>query len=221
MSPTVLRDFRPTVGLLTLAPLLLLPSAARAQTQPVDPSAGLPTITASFNHTSIVAVAGTQYDFNYYDFSITGFKNVGANNPAYGIFSFSNSTLEKNPGVVGVASAYLPTGWTFDDSHDFEISTGLIGILPDDPQFGLIFIQNLKTAPIDPTGAPFAVYHQNGGVDPFVTQNGTPIVVLVNSPLPEASTTVSFGLLLLLGLGGVLTAARRQSVAREARVRSR
>lgn len=221
MSSTALRTFRTALGtfrqagvFLTLTSLLL-PSAAQAQTQPIDPSAGLPTITASFNHTSIVAIAGTLFDFNYYDFSITGFKNVGANNSAYAIFSFSNSTLEKQSGVVGVATSYLPMGWSFDDSRDFDISTGLIGILPDDPQFGLIFIQGLNTTPIDPTGALFKVFHQVGGVDPF-TLNGAPLTVQVNAPVPEASTTVSLSLLLLLGLGGVSVAAHRQRHARKA-----
>ncbi len=210
MSPRTFTAARLAAGLLALTPLLLLlPAASQAQTQPVDPKAGLPVITASFNHTSVVSVAGTPFNFNYYDFSITGFTNVGAGNSAYDIFSFSNSTLEKQPGVVGVASSYLPSGWTFDDSHDFDLSTGLIGIHPDDPQFGLIFIQSLGTTAINPTNAPFAIFHQNGGVDPF-TLNGTPLTVRVNAPVPEAPTTASFGLLLLLGAGGVAVAARRR-----------
>lgn len=205
MSSTLLRTFRPAGSLLLLASLLL---AARAsQAQPVSPAAGLPSLTAAFSHTSVVSVAGTLYDFNYYDFNLTGFTNVGAGNPVYGIFSFSNPTLEKLPGVVGVAAAYLPLGWTFDDTHDFDISTGLIGVYPDDPQFGLIFIQRLNTTPINPTGAPFTVYHQNGGVDPF-TLNGVNVIVPVNAPVPEAPTSVSLGLLLL---GGLVVAVRRRS----------
>ncbi len=218
MSSTAPRTFRRTVCFLSLAPLLLLPPAAQAQ-QIVSPSAGLPTITAAFNHTSLVTIAGTgiipttTYNFNYYDFTITGFHNVGANNPSYDIYSFGNSTLEKQAGVVGVVSAYLPTGWTLDDTHDFDISTTVESVIhADDPQFGLIFIQQLNTAPLNPTGASFKVYNQTGGVDPFVTQNGTPISVLVSAPVvPEASTMASLGLLLLLGLGGLAAAARRKS----------
>lgn len=212
MTPTSLRAFRQAGRLLPLASVVLLSApASHAQTQPIDPSVGLPKITAVFNHTDVDTVAGTAYDFNYYDFSITGFTNVPASQQsAYDIFSFSNSTLEKQPGVVGVAAAYLPSGWTFDDSHDFLISTSrLVGIHPDDPQFGLIFIQDLNTTPIDPTGAPFEVFHQVGGKDPF-TRNGVPVTVLVNDPVPEASTTTSFGLLLLLGLGGVLAARKKR-----------
>lgn len=196
---------------LSLTSLLLLSaSSVHAQTQPISPTAGLPTITAAFDHTSVTLVAGTLYDFNYYDFNITGFTNVGAGNPDYGIFSFSNSTLEAQPDVVGVASSYLPKGWVFSDVTDFLISTSAhTGIFPDDPQFGLIFIQNLGTTPIDPTDAPFSVYHEMGGVDPF-TLNGDPISVPVNAPVPEASTTLSFGLLLLLGLGSLTVTARRK-----------
>ena len=199
---------------LPAAALLLLGGASvQAQTQPISAAAGLPVITASFNHTSVVTLGGTPYDFNYYDFSITGFTNVGANNPDYGIFSFGNSTLETQPGVVAVTSSYLPDGWTFSDTTDFDISTSAhSGIFPDDPQFGLIFIQSLNTLPINPTGAPFQVYHQMGAVDPF-TLNGSPISVLVNSPVPEASTTVSLGLLLLLGLGSGAAAASRKKTA--------
>ena len=204
------------IRFLPAAALVLLgASSVQAQTQPISAAAGLPQITAAFNHTSVVTLGGTPYDFNYYDFTITGFTNVGANNPDYGIFSFGNSTLETQPGVVAVTSSYLPDGWTFSDSTDFDISTSkLTGIFPDDPQFGLIFIQSLSTLPINPTGAPFEVYHQMGAVDPF-TLNGAPLMVPVNSPVPEASSTVSLGLLLLLGLGGV-TAARRKSGTKKA-----
>lgn len=204
------------IHFLPAAALLLISAvSAQAQTQPISPTAGLPTVTASFDHTSVVTLSGTPYDFNYYDFSITGFTNVGAGNPDYGIFSFSNSTLETQPGVVAVTSSYLPDGWTFSDTTDFEISTSAhTGIFPDDPQFGLIFIQSLGTLPIDPTGAPFQMYHQIGATDPF-TLNGTPVSVPVNSPVPEASTTVSFGLLLGLGLGGFVASSRKKRPAAE------
>lgn len=97
-----------------------------------------------------------------------------------------------------------------------SVHTGSVhtGIFPDDPQFGLIFIQSLGTTPIDPIGTPFEVYHQMGAADPF-TLNGTPVIVPVNSPVPEASSLISLGLLLLLGLGGV-AAARRESGMKKA-----
>ncbi len=49
------------------------------------------------------------------------------------------------------------------------------------------------------------------------TLNNTPGLELddiVVAPVPEASTTVSFGLLLALGLGGMMVAARRKKAAR-------
>ncbi len=50
-------------------------------------------------------------------------------------------------------------------------------------------------------------------VDPSVTNFGPPNydnVMLNTSPVPEASTTVSFGLLLALGMGGMIFAAKRK-----------
>lgn len=194
--------------LLPLTTVLLLGGGAQAQTpnQPIDPAAVLPTLTFSFNHTSVVLLNNVSYNFNYFDFNITGFQNVGANNPAYDIFSFSNSTLEKQLGVVAVTSAYLPQGWTFDDSHDFTVSTSLLSsIHADDPQFGLIFIQPQNAAVINPTGALFTVYHQPGAVDPF-TLNGNPVSI---PSVPEASPAASLGLG-LLALGGLFYRTRRR-----------
>jgi len=39
---------------------------------------------------------------------------------------------------------------------------------------------------------------------------------LSSAPVPEASTTVSFGLLLALGLGGLVIAARRKKTGAKA-----
>ena len=68
----------PAPALLSLAALsltaLLLPvGAVRAQTQPISAAAILPTLTYAFNHTSVVTLGTVAYDFNYYDFNITGF----------------------------------------------------------------------------------------------------------------------------------------------------
>lgn len=105
-------------------------------------------------------------------------------------------------------------GWTFNDSNGLLISTSPLSIIhADDPQFGLIFIRQPSTTPLNPTGSPFSVFHQAGGVDPFVTQNGTPIIVPVGAPVPEASTTAPLGLRLLLGLGGLAVGARKKSAS--------
>ena len=197
----------------SLAPLmLLLLNTSAAQAQPISATAGVPTLTYTFNHTSPGSIAGVPYDLDYYDFNVTGFTNVGQGNPAYDILSFSNSGLEKEANVVGVLSAYMPDGWTFDDSHDFTIS-----ILPnraihaDDPMFGLIFIQTLGTDPIDPGTSPFSFYHAQNSVDPF-TLNGAPIQVTATNPVPEASTLVSGGLLLALGALSCLASRRKRSI---------
>lgn len=199
-------------GFALLSLTLLFLSASASQAQPISPTAGLPTLTYSFNHTSIVSIAGVSYDFNYFDFNITGFTNVGANNPSYDILGFSNSGLEKEPGVVAVASAYLPAGWTFSDTNDFLISIAPNqAIHADDPSFGLIFIQALGTAPINPSDSPFLIYHAQDGVDPF-TLNGLPIQITATPAVPEASTTVTFGLLLALGALSCQASRRKKSV---------
>ena len=43
--------------------------------------------------------------------------------------------------------------------------------------------------------------------------DGTTFNLVGGSPVPEASTTASFGLLLMLGLGGLLVAAKRKKTA--------
>ena len=45
------------------------------------------------------------------------------------------------------------------------------------------------------------------------TATPTPTLTLITAPVPEASTTVSFGLLLALGMGGLVVAARRKKAA--------
>ena len=58
-------------------------------------------------------------------------------------------------------------------------------------------------------GTPLSVmYASNNG---FLLFNGLPAVPL--AAVPEASTTVSFGLLLALGLGGVVLARKKRAVA--------
>ena len=196
-----------------LAPLMLLAlNASPSQAQPISPTAGLPALTYAFNHTSVVPIASVPYDFNYYDFNITGFTNVGEKASNYDILSFSNTGLEKEPSVVAVASAYLPAGWTFTDTNDFLISIELDrAIHADDPSFGLIFIQTHRAAPINPSDFPFSVYHAQNGADPF-TLNGIPIQVTAIPAVPEASTAVSFVLLLTFGAFSCRMARRKKSV---------
>jgi len=49
----------------------------------------------------------------------------------------------------------------------------------------------------------------------FFTQTGSaPFVATQTLPVPEASTTASFGLLLAIGLGGIIAAGKRRKITR-------
>lgn len=215
MTIVTLEALRSFSRLLPLAALLILAAPdARAQdeTQPISPTAGLPVITGAYDHTVVGNINSVPVDFNYYDFTITGFTNVGAQNPYYAIFSFSNSSLESMPGVYGVEPGTLPPGWTFSDISDFGIST--TGIYPDDPDFSLIFAQDPDTAPINPIGAPFQVYRDTGEVDPF-TLGGIPVVVSVTPAVSVAPEPPALDLFALNGLivGAMVWKGRRRKAA--------
>ena len=65
------------------------------------------------------------------------------------------------------------------------------------------------------TGSFFGLLANNTGIGQqftySITNGGS--LTLAAAPVPEASTTVSLGLLLLLGLGGLVVAARRKRAA--------
>lgn len=188
---------RPLLLLLPLA--CLSASAAQAQTPP--------TLTYALTGAGTTTLIGQPADYRNYTFNITGFSNVGADpNNAYTIFSFGNSSVEKSANFYALAAYNLPAGWTFDDSHDFVISTDGKGIHATDPTFGLILFQKAGTPAIDFNGAAFTLYHQVDGVDPFADP------IYASNSVPEASSLVSFGLLLLSG-GLVWTARRRKGSA--------
>lgn len=179
-------------------------TAAQAQT--------LPTLTYTLTGSGTTTLLGQAADFRDYTFNITGFSTVGADpSNAYTIFSFSNFTIESSPNFYGIAPFSLPDGWTYTDTSDFIISTDARGIHATDPTFGLAVFQKAGTPAIDPNGAPFELYHKINGVDPFLNSNGTPLTIAAQA-VPEASSLLSFGLLLL---GGSLawTGRRRFSAA--------
>ncbi|MGI4790499.1 MAG: hypothetical protein ACRYFS_16810 [Janthinobacterium lividum] len=178
--------------LLLLLPLVCLTAtASQAQTPP--------TLTYSLTESGTTTVIGLPAEYSDYTFGITGFSNVGAD-PAglYTIFSLSNSTIENSPNFYSVTAYDLPAGWTFSDSNDFTISTSLArGIHATDPSFGLTITQKAGTPFINISNAPFTLYHKVDGVDPFLNPNGTPMTV---QAVPEASSMVSFSLLMVSGL---------------------
>lgn len=185
--------------LLFLLPLICFTAVgSQAQT--------LPTLTYLQTGSGTTTLVGQLADYRDYTFNITGFSNVGADpTNDYTIFSFSNSSIEDNPDFYGITAYDLPAGWTFSDAHDFTISTSLArGIHATDPTFGLTISQKAGTPAIDFAGAPFTLYHKIDGVDPFQD-------TIQAEPVPEASSMISFGLLLLGGLFQVCRRGRRGS----------
>lgn len=174
---------------------VLCPSSAQAQTPP--------TLTETLTGSGTTTLLGMPADYRDYTFNITGFSNVGTdpgNN--YTIFSLSNSTIENSPNFYTVAAYDLPAGWAFSDTQDFIISTNAIGIHATDPTFGLVIFQKAGTPAIDPARAPFTLYHQINGVDPFTDP------IYASAAVPEASSLLTFGLLLL---GGLSLIARKRA----------
>ncbi len=203
---------RVAAGLFSASVLLALAmggAQAAPPTQPINPQVGLPTLTYTFVGAHPVVLGGNDYVSRQYLFNITGFSVPGGDPSGYyTIFSFSNSTLQAN--TFGVDAFNLPAGWTFAPS-DFVISTSRVtGIFATDPQFGLTIYQTPGATPITPADAPFEVYHQVSGVQPF-TLNGQPVIIHAQ-PVPEASTAISLGFG-LLGLGGAFLRSRRRKMS--------
>lgn len=187
--------------LLFLLPLACAaPMAASAQTPPK--------LTYALTGSGSTTVLGQAADYRNYTFNITGFSDVGPDlENAYTIFSISNTSIEKSPDVYGVAGYDLPEGWTFSDVPDFIISTDAQGIHATDPTFGLVIFQKAGTPAPDIANAPFTLYHEDGGVDPFKDP------IYASTPVPEASSVISLSVLLALGVGGVW-ARRRLGTSR-------
>ena len=190
---------------IALMTTVLLATVAQAQTPP--------TITCTQTGGGTTTLLGAQADYRNYTFNITGFSGVGPDpSNAYTIFSLSNVSIESSPNFYGLAPFSLPAGWTFTDTSDFIVSTDAVGIHAFDPTFGLTVFQKAGTAAIDPNNAPFTLYHQVNGVDPFLSADGSPLIIRANAAVPEASSLISFGLLLAGGLGWSARRSRRQGV---------
>ena len=205
------RAFKPLLPLLFLtATTSCLVTGAQAQTLPAATAQAPnpPTLTYKTDGSGTGILDGQAVTYQAYLFNITGFSNVPSDpNNDYTIFSLSNSSIENAAGFFRVSSFDLPQGWTFSDTTDFTISTNALGIHAVDPIFGIIVYQDAGTPTISPNNAPFTVYHQMGAVDPFTNPDGSPLIITAQA-VPEASSLVSLGLLLL---GGGIWQARRSA----------
>ena len=151
----------------------------------------------SFTLTNIVS------NFNY-DLFGQGYItcSVYANNPAYlgGVLLTSGSSVKNDPAGEITFNMNAPTSITAGDTYFIDF-TGIYGL-------GI----NVTDAPgATKPGTEYYTLNGQHGSDnsdlydqPILSLNGA------TAPVPEASTTVSFGLLLCLGLGGLAWSVRRR-----------
>ena len=209
------RAFKPLLPLVLLtATTSFLVAGAQAQTFPAATAQTPkpPTLTYTPDGSGTGILDGQAVTYQAYLFNITGFSHVGPDpNNNYTIFSLSNSSIENTAGFFRVSSFDLPSGWTFGDTSDFVVSTSALGIHAIDPTFGIIVYQDAGTPTISPSNAPFTIYHQMDGVDPFTNPDGSPLIITAQA-VPEASSLVSLGLLLLGG--GVWFSRRKRSAVK-------
>ncbi len=156
--------------------------------------------------------------------------------PAYGLEgTFGDYTISANAGTSDVAVFNRPSGFSeyqvqlTSFGNILTTSNPNAGPPPTQTQFGLAFtdstgmVANSISLPpaslfqlshfdAGSNGAGFSFYYdlgfnQFGAVDGTVTSLSAQTLP---QAVPEASTTVSFGLLLALGLGGVVITAKRK-----------
>lgn len=152
------------------------------------------------------------------DTAITSFaienQMVTAGNLEFLIFNDATGTLLYNSGAIAYGADAIPTfkqsptlaftllaGQTYDFGALADVSANYPYFFPGSfTQNGITSKDN--NANVENFPAPDVYYHAGARI-PLILNNDS-------NPVPEASTTVSLGLLLTLGLGGVLTAARKK-----------
>jgi len=117
------------------------------------------------------------------------------------------------PAVIGEVLRFTGNGTVqfYSDNSDGVDS------LADTSGLPAPILTNVVTVPeIGPEGSNGAIYTPTlgqPGYNPAAGVGGTSYFIVSDSPVPEASSVVSLGLLLMLGMGGVVVTLRKRSRA--------
>ena len=138
---------------------------------------------------------GTPFSYSY---AVTPFNAAGNSPTSQFTFAFTDPNVTFASITTGQLDTVTRTSpLTSPATFSNTSSTG--ATLPNGSQETVTF-----TSPDGPTGT-FTAANQDGVSGPVPGPGAAPV--------PEASTTVSFGLLLALGLGSVVVAARKKRTA--------
>lgn len=151
-------------------------------------------------------------------------ETVGIGGSADYTGSFDNTTTTAYEVTLGdyspdpATGSPLVTGFFDGDPSNnnapFEVAAGQtvtvrgVFTLSADPSLG----SGTYTGIVDFQGQTFADFQAGTGTDSTLASAPVTLIVQGTAPVPEASTAVSFGLLLMLGMGGLVAGARRRRV---------
>ena len=125
---------------------------------------------------------------------------VGSSGASFDIYSGFTGPAAFGSGGAVTASSGSGSRFAIADAQDLLLVPG--GYTSGSPiSGGAVF-----------TGQSFSSLGLTPGTYTYKLPNDT-VTVNIGAPVPEASTTVSFGLLLALGMGGLVIAARRKKVS--------
>jgi len=223
-SPLNTRSYSLCLGLALLGGLSLAagrPAAAQNLASTVSTSQTLTYTLSNVSFSDGAAATGyfnfnpTTHTFGTYDITttngttdtLTGFKYTSGNSkvssPFAGTFTFDNS------------ATHNPYNYFTLDSLAVTNQTGTYSLVPGTNVTAQGFIGSGELAPIGSASnsarSLISIFSSEGARG--LNAGGSLIVTNSASPVPEASTTVSLGLLLALGLGGLVVAGKRKKVA--------
>ncbi len=142
---------------------------------------------------------------------ILDFKNLGNDN---GLYDFNGSLQFYQGGPFATSpTALIPAGTPVDLLVTRSGATGVFTASVNGVQ-QFSFLDTQSQAVFDSPNNIIRFFQDDTVTGGSESAPGTVTRITVNAPVPEASTTVSLGLLLVMGLGGMVIAAKRKKQAR-------